>query len=89
MQLHLEERLRAFFHAPRRKNILIIDGKNPREHAQLISSFLKCRPLWGLSQSTVFVLASEDSKIYIQELTIYTQTILQKVKKILPPETVT
>jgi hypothetical protein len=70
----------------------MVDGKNPRKQAQLIFSFLKYRPLWGLLQSitsTVFVLASEDSKIYIKELTIYTQAILQKVKKILPHETVT
>ncbi len=69
-----------------------LTDKNPRKHAHLFSHFLNA-VLYGacyiVLQSTAFVLASEDSKIYIQELTIYTQTILQKVKQIFPHETVT
>ncbi len=40
IQLHLEERLRAFFHAPRRKKTFEwLTDKNPRKHSHLFSYF--------------------------------------------------
>jgi hypothetical protein len=67
------------------------DGKNPRKHAQLISSFTKYRPLWGLLQSITkyslcFIIGGLKN---IHSRTNYLHTNdPTKVKKILPHETV-